>query len=378
MKRIWVFALVLFLSSCFSLPRPWLGEDEEGNGGLDDDDVTADDDDGGGYVEIEATDPAQGETGVYYRCDITVDFAYLPQDPSITLLENGSYDNIPGETTIEGTRLTFNPYGDSVTGVLTPTTSYTATLGYGGQPALDIGFTTGPAGEDVPEHYLIEQSFYLNLSTIEFTEPSGINSLMAQYMTEINLMLHVLDVDDDGEAIDMFAFLADSNQDGFVQDPCHPTFSLTEDGHDLFVNPFFQVGPADVAEDPFPADYPALMVFLRHLILQGTFTSDATQIVGGAFSGTLDTRPMDEIIEPDAEEGTMCELLASLGIPCEACDDGSGVLCIDVAGTDLWGEVADVEGIDPATGESFSKPYEITQEMVEGWYAAGDCVEEQE
>ena len=385
MKRYLIFALVLFLSSCFSLSPPWRDDDGEEDHGLDDDDMTPDDgdDDDGDPADIKDTSPVHGDTDAYYRCNVIVDFTNEAIDPQITLVDEDTYDSIQGQSwqNANGTRLTFDPYGDSTTGTLRPNTSYTATISWSGRAPVDLEFTTSEVGGDVPEpeYGLAGRTFSLDLSTMRFTEPQGIDNLLMQYASQLYLYLHVLGADEDAETIDMFAFAVGLDGDEGTQDPCQPTVSLTRNGGDLFLNPYFRVGPAqedDILEDLDNATFPMLLVFMHDLTLDGSFSPDGERIAGGAFSGVMDTRPLDELIDPGAEDGAACELLASLGIQCQDCDDGSGTFCLYMEAQDISGEAMTVRSSDPETGDTIDAPYEITMDMLEDWTAAGFCGEE--
>ncbi len=97
-------------------------------------------------------------------------------------------------------------------------------------------------------------------------------------------------------------------------------------------NPQFAVGPGDVL-DTVSGDPLAWGV-----TVDGAFVDDGAAMDGVTVAGTYDSRPLDALVDPAADEGAGCELLASWGVECQGCPGGLGPFCFELVVTSMRAE----------------------------------------
>ena len=335
----------------------------------DDDDIVdgaSDDDSGGGIASIVDTEPEDGENSAYYRNDVIVEFDVSAPDAVVVLSEDGVGD-VPGVNTLsdEARTLTFDPYGDATYDHMTAGGSFTATISWQGQLA-QIHFSTWSEGPDWGGCYGLEgRDYFVDLGSATFTEPPGIGSLLSQYIADVYPIVHVAELDDAQGWIDLLMSVCLRDGSDYVQDLCVTTQAL--DGATLDC-PYFEATFDELVFDLEDGE-----CALRDMTLAGSFSTDGSAIDGGTLAGELDARCLDALVDPDADEGAACELVASLGIECIECTDGSGPFCLHVDAYGIYSEQVDVLGFDPETGEEFEGLTEVTDEMVADWEAVGIC-----
>lgn len=335
----------------------------------DDDDSAGDDDDAGG-VEIEETYPQDGASDFYYRYNIWVEFEDEVTNASIALTDAGGA-GISGDSSMNenNTELTFNPYGDSEGEHLDASTAYTATISWDGGTDTALSFQTSAIGTPVgdPTSDIVGNEYFLDLGTAVFTEPPGVGGILSTYIKDVYVIFHILAIDEGAGTIDVFGGIVDKDGNDYVQDLCTETLPMTEEEPGTWDNPYMQIGPTDfhLTIDEYDAT-------IDDLKIGGAFSSDASMMVGGTFDGKMDTRVLDELIDPEAEEGAACELLGSLSIDCEPCADG-GVFCLTVSAHSIISEKVSVTGTNPETGEAYTSLTDVSADDVAGWIAGGYC-----
>jgi len=109
------------------------------------------------------------------------------------------------------------------------------------------------------------------------------------------------------------------------------------------------------------------------LTTSGRFSPSGEEIHAGQAWSQLDTRMLDELIDPAAEEGAACELLASLAITCQACPYGEGPFCVEMAAEGITSYETAVTGTDPQTGALYTTLTRVTPSQVAAWEAGGHC-----
>ena len=337
---------------------------------VDDDDLAdetdGDDDTNDVSAAIVNTYPEDGDTSFYHRNDIIIDFDAAAPDATVVLVEDEGA-MIPGINTLSNAdrTLTFDPYGDDPTEHLEPGTSYTAWSTWQGQSA-DLHFSIWEEGGGSLCWGVEGQNYFVDLGSATFTEPPGIGSLLAQYIADVYLIIRVLEVDESEEALDLIAATCDKDGNDYVQDPCVPTYSLGEDTE--LDCPYFE---ARFEEYVFQIEDTRCAVW--DMTFGGSFSADTRSIAGGILAGEMDARCLDALIDPHGGEGAACELLASLGIDCQACSDGSGPTCLAVDAHGIYSESVDVITFDPEMGEEMEGLLEITEPTVADWEAVGYC-----
>jgi len=343
--------------------------DDDDNG--DDDDDNDDDDDTSQDAAIADITPMEGATDFYHRNDIRVEFTDVVTTASVHL-EGPGAQVVTGTNTLSenDTVLTFDPHGASEADHLEPSTAYTATITWGASSSALLHFSTSAVGTPVanPQATLVGRDFRIDLGSLTFTEPPGVGGLLQGYVSDVNWVLHVDALDDGAHQGELFTGFVDQDGLDYVQDLCCETVAL-RDGTS-WDNPYIQAGPADLELSLQGAN-----TVLLDTILAGSFTQDGMALEGFTLETEMDTRFMDELIDPEADEGAGCDLLASLGISCHACPGGAGDFCLDVAAHSGTAGREVIVGQDPETGLQYNHLVEVTPATASDWVAGGFCEE---
>jgi hypothetical protein len=212
------------------------------------------------------------------------------------------------------------------------------------------------------------RDFLRDLAAATITAPPGMDSLASQYLTDVSVVFHVHAVDEAAGEIDIYGAMLEQVGGQLQQNLCSPTWNLASAGAGTYKEPFFSIGPADV-EIGFDGSTGSAY----GLITSGRFTAGWDAIVAGEASSQLDTRMLDELIDPNADEGAACELLASLAINCQPCPYGLGPFCLQMAAEGIVSTEVGVYGIDPETGAQYSTLTRVTPAQVAAWEAGGFC-----
>lgn len=254
---------------------------------------------------------------------------------------------------------------DDDTNHLEPCVEYTATITWQQQESLLHFGTWGECG-DPPDPSIVGESYFLDLGSATFTEPPGVGPLLSQYIADLYLLFHILDLDDPVGTADLFMATVDKDGNDYLQQMCLETTSLSDGA--TWDSPYLHTGPGDVDLTVEDVECP-----ISDMEFGGSFEPDGKAMVGGTFDAEMDTRCLDPMIDPGGSEGIACELLASLGIECQECSSGVGTFCLLVSAYGLYAEQADAWAMDPETGEEHETLIEVTAEMLEAWTEAGVC-----
>jgi len=367
----WFLLLIAMVSLGLMMAGCPSGDDDDDDSAASDDDVSDDDvSDDDDDAAIKETTPQEGDSDFYHRNNIYVEFTDEVTSAEIALADSAG-TAVTGDNTLaaNATDLMFNPFGDSDTDHLEPSTSYTATISWDGQSA-ELHFSTSDVGTEVsdPANEIVGSDYFLDLGSAEFTEPPGVSSLLSQYIADVYVIMHVDAIDDGQGTIDIYGGIVDKEGNDYVQDMCTPTLGMTEQQPGMWANPYMQIGPTDffIAIEGYEAT-------ISDLKIGGSFTPDASMLVGGTFDGKMDTRVLDELIDPGADEGAACDLLSSLGITCEECPGGEGPFCLTVSAYDIVSEKVNVSAIDPEDGTVYDSLTYVSEAMIKNWVALGVC-----
>ncbi len=221
----------------------------------------------------------------------------------------------------------------------------------------------------------VENHDYLwDLYTASFDEPFD-GGIVKQWMGgNPNVAFHVSGIDEGSNQIQAYAALVTRSGDDYIQYLCQPTIQLSDPRPGLWENPSFEFGPVEVEPGDFHESHVAHVALLfDDKTMTGRFTQPGDVISDGTIDGAMDTRYLDESIDPGAEEGIACEVLAEIDIDCIECPDGSGPYCLVVSAEGIDGEVVSVIAEHPETGAALTGLMEVTPVMVEAWEASGFC-----
>ena len=227
------------------------------------------------------------------------------------------------------------------------------------------------AGDDddivgASEEEIEGNDYHVDLTSANFTEPPGVGGIIGQYLGEVHLAFHVTSLDGGSGAAEVYSTLVSPDGDVYIQDLCMATHDLSEDA--LWAPPYL-----DMTFNEW-----VIAIEGNECTVDGMLTSfamvDAGEALGaGTLEGELNTLCLDDMIDPGADPGAACDLLASLGISCIECGDGSGPFCLYIAADHIQGDRADVTGMDPMNGEVTAGLQEVTDTMVTDWVAGGYC-----
>ncbi len=226
------------------------------------------------------------------------------------------------------------------------------------------------AGDDdtTPGHPAVGRDFVRDHDNANFVQPAGLGAILQQYASDYPVVLHVEDIDPGAGTIVLYGGVAPKAGPDYVQDLCQPTWDLAWAPPGVWTDPGFSAGPTDIHY--MLEGNPGTTYGFQS---QGSIPPAGDQIVAETVSGAIDTRALDSLIDPGGQMGAACELLASLGIPCNPCPGGAGPFCVDVLITDLYSHEATVHGEDPGTGQPTAGLVRVTPAMVDTWEAAGHC-----
>ena len=264
--------------------------------------------------ELIGSDPADGAVGVYWRTDPTMELTSLGSDPQLILTDEDS-NQISGITSSAGNTLTL-----SLDHAMEPDTTYTLQPGECVDNA--ITFTTSSLGTPVSDpSALLGTTFQLDTSEAQLLEPSSAANLLATTFSSYAILAQVTDVTDDSVVLRGAIGVGSP----VSQDPCSRTLDLPTLELD---NPFLSMEADELAVPYEDSD-----LIVTGLVAEGTLQEDGTEIHGLAYQGNIDTRTALHLLfdDPDTSDDAMCGLLDGLGIPCEACPDGSGEYCIYIS-----------------------------------------------
>jgi hypothetical protein len=191
---------------------------------------------------------------------------------------------------------------------------------------------------------------------------------MGQYLADTPMIMHVETIDHDAGQIWMYGGMVDGPGPQHQQDLCIPTYSYNNGQPGVWNDPVYGVGPVDlhhVHEGRPGVTY--------DFVATGTIAPDGSSMSNGTVAGSVDTRFLDLLIDPQAEVGAACELLASLGVNCLPCPNGQGPFCIDFEATGVTATEVSVTGINPETEQATNTLTEVDQAQVQAWHNIGLC-----
>ena len=247
---------------------------------------------------VVAATPPDGSVSAPTDGAIQVELAEADPTAQLIVAEDGG-ELLVGQTVVEGAVLTW-------TGpALSPATAYTATV-EGRCTAETLHWTTTEIGAPLTVDP-IDLTWALDIAQGAWVTPPGgvLEALLADY----RLMLGVAAVD----APDAIDFVITFGYDA-RQSFCSPTVDLLGAA---WTDPHFAVDQPYtlLATETFDLE-------IHDVTLAGTIAPDGSRIEDTSMSGTADTRGLGIEFGLGDDPGALCELLATFGATCVACDDG--------------------------------------------------------
>jgi hypothetical protein len=354
-------------------------DDDDDDESCCDDDTYDDDEPDDDPAQIVLTRPVEGATDVYHRDPILVEFdAELPS--AAIELRDADGTLVSCEVTVEERpdRVIFDPHGDDPVEHLLPDTDYTATIEWPGD-AFELHFRTSTLGTPLtaPDAALEGQDYAREVAAGWFIDPYGMDVVMEVFGDDFVPVLHVQEVRDEDGRIEAYGAVVARVEGELVQDLCSPTLAMDTEGATLgdWANPWAQFGPLDLQAldyTPGPGS-PHTSTGVVQWTGSATFSPGGTELLGH-IEALVDTRAWDTLIDPHGGGGEGCDLLEALGIDCEDCPDGTGAHCLRMTLLDVPGTVADVQGVQPETGEVLTGLTEVTAQTLADWQAGGYCL----
>jgi hypothetical protein len=252
--------------------------------------------------------PEQGSTDVYVETDVR--FTLSEEDTTATIsVTDSAGTTVPGTSSVSGTLVTWT--SDER---LQPTTQYNSTLTYACGDAT-VTWTTNEIGPATTVE-LVGQVYGLDVANGEWVQPPGVGDLIASQLGATQIFLSVTNVTETN--IEMLGAIG-SNA---VQDVCSPTIPFPPAAWE---DPFFSL-----ESELLPLAVSGFVINIEDLELEGGFAPDGSRIGGGSLKGSVDTRPLVEAFGLEGGETAICDLVATFGVQCLACSDGSGDFCLSV------------------------------------------------
>jgi len=332
---------------------------------------TDDDDVYEGVVIVEIV-PADGTSDFLFTSSLHVRFE-SPADAADADLATAAGDPVGAAVALsaDGLELLVDPFVP-----LEPSTDYLWTLTFAPSSTgtLDLAFRTDVYGAplEVDASGLLGRTYRVMVESEDLTDPPGAGAVIATYLTETPVLLAVTEPSsfDEGDqpGLSLTGAIGMTVDGVVLQNPCRGTTSLsagedgevgtTDDTLSSWEDPVLQIGPYHL-----PLDIGGVLAGIHDLDLRWVVHPALNDWEDGTFSGTVDTRWLDDLGPGSGEPGSTCELLSAVGLPCEECPAGDpGAFCIDLRAEGLSGveapevvltprDCADVIALHLDTGE---------------------------
>jgi len=317
--------------------------------------------------------PSPGQSDFYFEDNLWALFEFQPEAAQLILLDaNGSTVDSAASISGDGRLFTLDP-----SAALAPDSDYTMEIQVTtpDSPPLRITFRTSQHG--LPIHTeaggLGGTVFRLDTSAATVTQPTKAGPILLSQIESWDILIGFdPDSDFDAEnqpAVHLQSALGRPGGEGFEQDPCSRTVSLTwgldgvigtpDDIPADFDDPRIELGPGDV--DILVGLVPNRIGGLH---FSGLVHPDLTNMREGILEGTIDTRAFDMLFSKEGgQEGITCSLLETLDIACEECGgDNPGVFCLPMQGERVRAVRVDMAPIKQHTCASVIEHFDATGE----------------
>lgn len=285
--------------------------------------------------------PSPGQTDFYFEDNLFVVFEFAPDAAQLQLLDaSDTAVSAASSISADGTHYTLDPAS-----ALEPDSDYTMEIQVTepDSPPLRISFRTSQHGLPISMDTggLWGAVYRLDTTGAVVTQPAKAGPVLLNQVEEWNILLGIGEESTfDSESqpgVHIQAALGRPEGDGFVQDPCGRTVSLThgadgivdteDDVPATFDDPRLELGPGDL--DVLVGLLPTHIAGLNFTAL---FHPELTDLRDAVIEGTIDTRALDILFfEEGGQEGITCALLGTLDILCEECGgDNPGAFCLPV------------------------------------------------
>lgn len=278
----------------------------------DDTDTTDTDTDVGCGVTISEQIPAPDQTGVYYRSSLEWTFSEADSTAAVTVTTGGTDVAGSGEWVD-------NIYIWTPSAEFAPSTTYDVSLTYC-TGTVSSSFTTSAIGTPVADPAtLTDLSFVLDIASGRFVEPAGVGALLQQQLN-VDILIGIVTADATTLTLQGALGVEDANPP--AQDLCTPSIDFPS--ANFSDNPYFEVGPQNTT-----IEVQGIAITIDDLFVSGALAADGSAIAGAVLAGSIDTRPLVDLVEPGGDDDAVCLLVQTFGIDCQACT-GGGDFCLSL------------------------------------------------
>ncbi|RME24289.1 MAG: hypothetical protein D6798_11560 [Deltaproteobacteria bacterium] len=307
----------LFAAACNGDKTTDTGSGGGGDGGADGGVTDGGSADGGSSctVAVVETEPDDGETGWFWRDELTVTLDGATDDVSFRLVDSSGTEIPLTESWSEGGLVATLTPGEGMTGLEV----YTLTIDVCGT-TTEVAFETDEYGlplEDAPES-LVGHTYYLDLPGATFVQPAGVGALLSTFL-DVPILAGVTAASE--TSIDLLGAQAmRDSSDNWVQDTDQLTWDFPAAPFDTA--PFFETTADEIVINySYGGSVYAIPVYDFHI--EGTLSADGQRIGGAIAMGKGDTKNMGPMLGAGDEPDAVCKFFASVGLECEDCGDGT-------------------------------------------------------
>ena len=284
------------------------GDGGTGDGGVGDGGTTS------CTVAVDETEPEDGDTGWYWRDALEVTLDGATDSLSFSLVDSSGTAIALTDSSSEGGLVHTLTPGAGMTGMET----YTLTIEVCGDTQT-VTFQTDEFGQPLesPANDLAGNTYYFDLPGATFVQPVGVGALLATFL-DVPILVGFTAADE--TMVDLLgAQAARDADDEWVQDTDQLTWDFPAAGFEEA--PFFQAIASEIVIGySYGGDLYEIPVY--EFQVEGTIAADGQSIGGGRALGQGDTRNMGPLLGAGEEPTALCEMLADIGLVCEACPDG--------------------------------------------------------
>jgi hypothetical protein len=185
-------------------------------------------------------------------------------------------------------------------------------------------FTTEDVPTPVDPAGLVGRAYQVSFAEGTWLEPAGIGDLIASQLGEATSLVEVLAVGTDTLDLRLAGGLLDT------QELCTPTTDLL--GVDFTTNPEAVLEPETLS-----LWFDGIEVPLLEPRITGRLQSDSAAVTDVSLGGMIDTVPLGEVFGLGSDPAAICDLIASFGVSCVECPDGSSSYCMTLLIADVYG-----------------------------------------
>jgi len=292
----------------------WTGDDGGGDEGGDDGGIEC-------TAEVMETDPFDGQTGVFYRQELSVLFdedASNQAELSVWTTDGGE---IPSAVSWDDSGLRGSVFADG----LHSETEYLLSIDLCGD-VQEVSFQTDEYGDfDLTASDLVGNTYSVDMGAATYIEPAGLGPLIGNYLNT-PLLFGVTDAS--GDEISMMAAQGeiDDVEGTFNQVMDFPTFEIPDIS--FAEAPYFSALTAAVG-----IQYEDTTITIHNFWIQGAFSQDGGKIGGGEGGGLVDTRNLGDVFGFGSDENAVCDFVATAGLDCEPCPNDDVEVCLTLTAT---------------------------------------------